>query len=170
MKPIFKNEHIIRQLESTTAFHAIGELVDHLVSVRAILSEAAEPIALAVRQRENSMSTGVGFGLAIPHASTPLIPELVAAFGRSHIGIDFDSVDGQAVRLVVLLIVSAREKEKHFLTLSSLSRLLHGRDIRFALERALDGDSISNILNGYQLAADHPAPLQEIAGDKVTSV
>jgi mannitol/fructose-specific phosphotransferase system IIA component (Ntr-type) len=164
MQPIkitFKNEHIIPQLESPTALQAIGELVDHLVSVGTLLPEAAGPIAQAIRQRETSMSTGVGFGLAVPHASTPLTTELIVAFGRSHNGIDFDSVDGQAVRLVVLVIAPAREKEKHFLTLSSISRLLHDRDIRLALEQAGDGDSISGILNGNQPVAARPAPLQE---------
>lgn len=149
----FKNEHILPQLKSTTGLQAIGELVDHLVAVGTLSPETADPITLAVRQRENSMSTGLGFGIAIPHGCTPLINETILAFGRSRSGIDFDALDNQPVCLVVLVIVPTREKEKNFLTLARISRLLHGKGIRTALEKALDGDSISTILNGTQLLA-----------------
>jgi mannitol/fructose-specific phosphotransferase system IIA component (Ntr-type) len=157
MKLTFKREHIVPELKSTTSFQVIGELVEHLRSVGAISCETADPITLAVRQRESLMSTGLGFGVAIPHASTPLINEVVLAFGRSPKGIDFESPDGKSVRFVALLIVPAREGEKRFLALARVSRLLHGRDIRLSLEQAMDAASISNILNATQLA---PAPLQ----------
>jgi len=147
----FKNKHIIPELKSATGLHAIAELVEHLVSVGTLSTESAEPIIVAITQRENSMSTGLGFGIAIPHASTTLINESIVAFGRSRKGIDFDSLDKEPVRLVVLLVVPAQEKEKNFLTLARISRVLHGRAIRTALEEAVDGDSISNILNGSQL-------------------
>lgn len=147
----FKNEHIITELKSSTGIEAIAELVRHLVLVGTLSTESAEPIAGAITQRENSMSTGLGFGVAIPHASTPLINETIVAFGRSRNGIDFDSLDKQPVRLVVLLVIPAREKEKRFLTLARLSRLLRSQAIRSALEEAADGDSISNILNESQL-------------------
>lgn len=153
MNPTFKHKHIVPELKSTTGLQVIGELVDHLVSVGTISSETAAPIAQAVRQRESSMSTGCGFGVAIPHASTPLTSEIIVAFGRSPTGIDFDALDRQPVRLVVLVIVPAQEKEKNFLTLARISRLMHVRDIRVALEQALDADSILNILNGAQLLA-----------------
>jgi mannitol/fructose-specific phosphotransferase system IIA component (Ntr-type) len=147
----FKYEHIMPELKSTTGLQAIGELVEHLVSVGTLSPESADPIVLAVRQRERSMSTALGFGVAIPHAATSLISQTILAFGRSREGIDFDSLDNQPVRLVVLVVVPVREREKRFLTLTHISRLLHGKGIRVALEEALDGTSISNILNGAQL-------------------
>jgi mannitol/fructose-specific phosphotransferase system IIA component (Ntr-type) len=151
MKLSFKNEHIIPELKSVTGLQAIGELVEHLVSVGTLSKQSAEPIACAIRQRENLMSTGLGFGIAIPHASTPLITESLMAFGRSPKGIDFDSLDQQPVRLVVLVVVPAREKEKNFLTLARIARFLHSKAIRDALEKADDAVSISNILNETQL-------------------
>jgi len=147
MKITFTTEHIIPELKGKNAFQVIGELMEHLVSVGTILPETAEPISLAVKQRETSMSTGIGFGIAIPHASTPLTDEIVLAFGRSSNGIDFDSLDKQPVRLVVLMIVPAREKEKHLPTLASISRLLHNREIRVALQHAQDASQILDILN-----------------------
>jgi mannitol/fructose-specific phosphotransferase system IIA component (Ntr-type) len=151
MNLTFKIEHIIPELKSMTGQQAIGELVEHLVSVGSIPVDTAQSIAGAIWQRENSMSTGLGFGVAIPHAATALVDETFAAFGRSRAGIDFNSVDGQPVRLVVLLVIPARDKENRFLTLARISRLLHRKDIRVALEGALDRASISEILNATQL-------------------
>jgi mannitol/fructose-specific phosphotransferase system IIA component (Ntr-type) len=79
MKITFRTEHIIPELRGENAFQVIGELVEHLVSVGTVLSETAEPISLAVKQRETSMSTGIGFGIAIPHASTSLTDEIILA-------------------------------------------------------------------------------------------
>jgi mannitol/fructose-specific phosphotransferase system IIA component (Ntr-type) len=151
MKITFKDEHIVPELKSATGFEIIGELIDHLARVGTIPIDAAAPVTAAVRQRENSMSTGIGFGLAIPHAATPLINELILAFGRSPGGIEFNSLDGQPVRLVMLVLIPAREREKHLLTLAHISRLLHGKEIRAALERAPDGEAITQILNGGSL-------------------
>jgi mannitol/fructose-specific phosphotransferase system IIA component (Ntr-type) len=151
MKVTFKNEHIVVGLKSSTGFETIDELVGHLTSVGTISAEAAGPIALALRQRENSMSTGIGLGIAIPHAASPLVNDVIVAFGRSAVGIDFDSLDRQPVRFVLLVIVPTREKEKHLLTLAHISRLLHGKDVRAGLESAADTEAIAHILNGGSL-------------------
>jgi mannitol/fructose-specific phosphotransferase system IIA component (Ntr-type) len=151
MKTTFIDEHIVPELKSATGFDAIGELVDHLARVETIPIEAAAPVTAAVRQRENSMSTGIGFGLAIPHAATPLIDALIVAFGRSPGGLEFNSLDGQPVRLVTLVLIPAREREKHLLTLAHISRLLHRKETRAALERAPDSEAIAQILNGRSL-------------------
>jgi len=66
MKLNFKNEHIVPELKSATGLQAIGELVEHLVSVGSLPTETAWPIAVAIRQRESSMTTGLGGGIAIP--------------------------------------------------------------------------------------------------------
>jgi len=151
MQLAFKTEHIVPELKSATGLDAIAELVDHLVQAGTISVENAQPIVTAIRERENSMSTGVGFGIALPHASTPLISENIVAFGRSRKGIDFNSLDAQPVSLVVLVIVPASEKEKNFMTLARISRFLHGKSVRESLEQAANTDSISHILNGNPL-------------------
>jgi mannitol/fructose-specific phosphotransferase system IIA component (Ntr-type) len=159
MNLIFKTDQIIPKLKNATAFQVIGELVNHLVSIGKILPEAKEPISLAIKRRETSMSTGIGFGIAIPHADTDLINEVIVIFGRSVEGIDFDALDKQPVRLVVLVIVPTREKQKHLLTLASISRLLHNREIRVALQNARDADAILNILNDRRALAPILTPV-----------
>ena len=153
MKISFKAEHVLAELKSAHAFAAIDELVDHLASVGAILPDAKDAVALALKRREQSMSTGIGFGVAIPHAAMPLIMEPVIAFGRSADGIEFDSIDGQPVRLVILMIIPAEERTTHLPTLSGISRLLRRKETREALHAAADVEAIAHILNGNSLIA-----------------
>ena len=147
MNITFKDEHIFPALKSTTGFQTIDEIVSLLVAAGAFPAEAREPVSLALQQREKSMTTGIGFGIAIPHAAAPQVNDVVLAFGRSLIGINFDSLDGQPVRLVVLVVVPAGQREKHLPTLARISRLLHGKGIRAALEAAPDAAAIAKIIN-----------------------
>jgi len=77
-----------------------------------------EAIAAVVKKRESSMSTGIGFGIGIPHASTDLITEVVGALGRSRKGVNFDALDNQPVNLVMLFLVPQGQFQKHLHTLA----------------------------------------------------
>ncbi len=74
------------------------------------------------------MSTGVGFGIGLPHASSDLVSEPVAAVGRSRNGIDFDSPDGKPVKRVILFVVPAGQFQEYATTLADLAKLLHRGD------------------------------------------
>jgi len=146
-------EHIVADLKGTASYPVIDELLAHLVAAGALPAAAKEPIAQAIKQREQSMSTGIGLGVAIPHAATPLIPEPILVFGRSRAGVDFDALDRQPVRLVVLALVPNGEKEKHLKLLAAVSRLLRKPELRGALETAADDEAIFNVLNNRALTA-----------------
>ena len=70
-------------LKAQDRWQAIEELMSHLVDTHKIQSQHRDSIAESIRKRELSMSTGIGFGVGIPHASTALLSEVVAAVGRS---------------------------------------------------------------------------------------
>ena len=89
------------------------------------------------------MSTGIGFGIAIPHASSDRVSEVVAAFGRSAGGIEFDSLDNAPVRFVVLFVVPRDQFQMHLRTLAAIAKLLNDRTVREALGAA---DSAEKIL------------------------
>src|SRR5690349_3785735 len=129
MNLIFQPEQIVPSLKGVAAFEVIDELVNHLVSTGKVVREAKESIFLALKRRESSMSTGIGFGIAIPHANSDLINEALVTFGRSIVRIDFNALDKQPVRLVLMVIVPTREKQTHLTTLANISRLLHKREI-----------------------------------------
>lgn len=145
--PAFRRELILPSLRASTGLQAIDELVAAVAAAGVIPASGRDAVAAAVKKRELSMSTGFGFGVAVPHAATPLAPGTVLAFGRSAAGIDFAALDGQPVRLVALMLVAAGERERHLPTLARVSRLLHRRDVREALAAAADADAIAAILN-----------------------
>src|SRR5271167_252781 len=90
-------DNILPELQAADRWLAIDELINNLVTTGKIKPECREPISAVVKKRETSMSTGIGFGIGIPHASTDLIQEVVGAFGRSRGGVNFDALDNQPV-------------------------------------------------------------------------
>ena len=91
----------IRELAATTKEGALEELC----SLAATAPEVTDPETFlrAIHARETAMSTGIGMGIAIPHAKIPAITDLVMAVGRSRRGIDFDSLDGLPAHIIILM-------------------------------------------------------------------
>jgi mannitol/fructose-specific phosphotransferase system IIA component (Ntr-type) len=143
---ILSKEQIITALRATDRWQAIDELIDNLVATGKIRPENRDAIIAVVKKRESSMSTGIGFGIGIPHASTDLIEEVVGALGRSTQGVNFDALDNQPVRLVMLFLVPQGQFQKHLHTLANIAKLLHNSDFRQALEQAPDADSMLHII------------------------
>ncbi|MCL5097060.1 MAG: PTS sugar transporter subunit IIA [Candidatus Omnitrophica bacterium] len=149
---ILSKEQIITELRATNRWEAIDELIDRLVVCGRIKPEHRDPIAAVVRKRETSMSTGIGFGIGIPHASTDLICEVVGAFGRSRQGVNFDALDNQPVNLVMLFLVPQGQFQKHLHTLANIAKLLHNKEFRRNLEAAPDAEHMFNIIKEHSLS------------------
>jgi mannitol/fructose-specific phosphotransferase system IIA component (Ntr-type) len=145
---ILTEEQIIPEMAAKNRWEAIDELINHLVTTSKIKPEDRDAVAAVVKKRETSMSTGIGFGIGIPHASTDLIYEVVGAFGRSKSGINFDALDNQPVNLVMLFLVPQGQFQKHLHTLANIAKLLHNKDFRVALETASDARSMIQIIKG----------------------
>src|SRR4051812_45755417 len=120
-------------LQAQDRWQAIEELMSHLVDTHKIQSQHRDLITESIRKRESSMSTGIGFGVGLPHASTTLVSELVAVVGRSRKGIQFDAVDRKPVNLVFLFLVPAGQFQKHVHVLANIAKLLHRQDFRDGL-------------------------------------
>ena len=143
---ILQREQIVTDLRASNRWEAIDELIENLVVTGKIKPEHRQPIAAVVKKRESSMSTGIGFGIGIPHASTDLIYEVVGALGRSKKGVNFDALDNQPVNLVMLFLVPQGQFQKHLHTLASIAKLLHKREFRQALEGALGADDMYQVI------------------------
>jgi fructose-specific phosphotransferase system IIA component len=146
LSDILSREQIITDLRATNRWEAIDELINNLVATGKISPQHREAIVAVVKKRESSMSTGIGFGIGIPHASTDLISEVVGALGRSKSGVNFDSLDNQPVKLVMLFLVPQGQFQKHLHTLANIAKLLHKADFRQALEQAPDADAMLQIV------------------------
>ena len=116
-------EQVVTDLKASDRWEAIEELIDLLVDKGRIKSEHREAIVSVVKKRETSMSTGIGFGIGIPHASTDLIDDVTGAFGRSKAGVNFDALDNQPVNLVMLFLVPQGQFQKHLHTLAKIAKV-----------------------------------------------
>ena len=135
-------EQIIPQMAADERWGAIVELIDLLVREGKVKADDREVVLTALRQREETMRTGIGFGIAIPHASSDRVSEVVAAFGRSSKGIEFDSLDNAPVRFIVLFVVPRDQFQIHLRTLAAIAKLLNDRTVREALGTAADAKEI----------------------------
>ncbi len=133
---LLTSEQIIPEMKATERWPAIVELIDLLVSQSRIALASRGGILAALKQREETMSTGIGFGIAIPHASSEDVTEVVAAFGRSTQGIEFDALDNAPVKFVVLFIVPKNQFQTHLRTLASIAKFLNDRAVRENLASA----------------------------------
>jgi mannitol/fructose-specific phosphotransferase system IIA component (Ntr-type) len=122
-------------LHAENRWEAIDELAGHLVAAHKVPAEHRGAIIASVRLRESAMSTGIGSGIGLPHATTDLLQEVVGVVGRSRRGIQFDAPDGQPVNLVILFLIPLGQPEKHVHTLANIAKMLHQDDFRHGLRR-----------------------------------
>lgn len=139
---LLTSEQIIPEMQATERWPAIVELIDLLVRLKKIDAGSRESILAALKQREETMSTGIGFGIAIPHASSEDVSEVVAAFGRSSKGIEFDALDNAPVKFVVLFIVPKNQFQTHLRTLAAIAKFLNDRAVREQLAAATSQEEI----------------------------
>ena len=138
-------DQILPEMKATERWSAIVELVEMLVRLGKINPADQETVLAALRAREETMSTGIGFGIAIPHASSDRVGEVVAAFGRSSTGIEFDSLDGLPVKFIVLFIVPKDQFQTHLRTLAAIAKFLNDRGVRERLGTAANPQEILSI-------------------------
>ena len=140
-------EQIVPEMTARERWPAIVELIDLLVSLGKIKPQDRDSILASLKQREETMSTGIGFGIAIPHASSDRISEVVAAFGRSSEGIEFDALDNAPVKFVVLFVVPKNQFQTHLRTLASIAKFLNDRVVREKLAAAKSAAEILAIFH-----------------------
>ena len=143
---ILTKDQILTDLQAADRWQAIDELIGNLVATGKIQPQNRDAISAVVKKRENSMSTGIGYGIGIPHASTDLIPEVIGALGRSKQGVNFDALDNQPVNLVMLFLVPQGQFQKHLHTLANIAKILHKAEFRQALEQAPDAEAMLKVI------------------------
>jgi PTS system nitrogen regulatory IIA component len=128
----------------------IKELVDLLVDT-GVIKNKKEDIIKILMTRETLGSTGIGQGVGIPHGKTPYVKSLVAAFGLSKKGIDFESLDGEPTYIFFLLLAPEESAGPHLKALARISRLLKDKYVREMLKKAQSEKDIINIINNEDL-------------------
>lgn len=139
--PLLRPEHICIGLDASTKDDVINHLVD-LVHDQAAIQDV-EAVRRAIFEREAKMSTGVGKGLGLPHAKTDAATETVAAFATIAAPVDFDAIDNEPVRLVLMLVGPASDKSHHIKLLSRIMRLVSRDDFRERLLTTQTSDAVA---------------------------
>lgn len=106
-----------------------------------------EEVRRAVMDREDVMSTGVGKGLALPHAKTAAVDDTVAAFAVTRSKVEFGAIDNQPVQLLFLLVGTEEAKSMHIKLLSRISRLMNRDSFR---EQLLKAPSAAQVLELFE--------------------
>jgi PTS system fructose-specific IIA component len=134
--------HVIPSMASKNRWESIEELLGPLVADGTITKEKRQSALDSLLAREKQMSTGIGFGVAIPHAPTDAVSKVSMSVGLSAGGIQFDALDGKPVHIVVLFVVPAAEYQAHLKTLAAISKLLNQKTFRKELEKARSAEEI----------------------------
>jgi len=135
-------------VESRDKEAVITELVD-LLDANGLLLDRDNALD-AVLTRERIQSTGTGAGIAIPHGKCNAVKELVMAIGIAHEPIEFDSIDGKPVTIVILLVSPTNQTGLHIQTLATISRLMLNEEFRQQLENVTRPDEVYELLNNQQ--------------------
>ena len=141
---ILRKEFIIDRLKSKDKNGVLKELAEVLVENGKV--KDLKKVVETLQERERLGSTGIGDGVAIPHGKVKGFTRIVAAFGRSLDGIDFDSIDGKPVHLFFLLLAPEKSAGDHLKALARIARLMNDKSFRDELMAAKDGEEIYNII------------------------
>jgi mannitol/fructose-specific phosphotransferase system IIA component (Ntr-type) len=140
-------DHILLDMKATEHWPAIVELVDFLADRGDIPKNCYEEILKALEEREAQISTGIGSGVAIPHTFSDTLEKVVAIFGRSKEGIEFEALDNAPVHFIILFIVPRKDYHLHLRTLAAIAKMFTNCEVRRNLFAAKTRAEILEILN-----------------------
>jgi len=133
-------EDRIINLKSKNKFGALKELTE-VIAMSDRVSDADE-FYQAIVEREKIVSTGIGYGLAIPHAKVPCVADFVISVGIAKDGIEFDSFDKKPVHIIVMIGASEEQKDDYIKVLSKVTQILKEEENRASILNAEDSSDI----------------------------
>lgn len=124
------------------------DVLQELVDVISTAPEVTDKndFFISIMKREKIMSTGIGIGLAVPHVKIDSVKEFVMAIGRKKEGIDFDSLDGKPVYLVIMIGANTEQRDDYLKVLAKISLLLKNPEFREKMMSAPNADAIMELL------------------------
>ncbi|MCA6079628.1 PTS sugar transporter subunit IIA [Candidatus Endomicrobiellum agilis] len=135
---------IIVDLKSTDRKSAIIELVEILKDTKKV--KKTDEITNVILEREKLGSTGIGQGIAIPHGKINILQKQIGVLGISRKGIEFNSLDGEPVHIIFLLVGPIEVTGQHLKALSKISRLFKNKFLRQAIRDAVTPEEIIKII------------------------
>ncbi len=146
LSDIITKDNIIMELKATTRDGVIKEMVKHLHTIG--LVNDVDDLIKKVIERENIESTGIGEGIALPHARGD-VKKLSVILGISKIGIDFNSIDNKPVNLVFLVTAPSDIKKEYLQAIAKIAKMLNTKNYKEQILNAKNPDEIMRVLYAF---------------------
>ena len=144
VQDLLQKSGVVIDLKQTDKLEAITSMARFICSVNGL--DGADEVTGKILEREEMMSTGIGYGIAIPHARLSGIDRLYMAVARVGAGIEFNSLDGLPVNLIFIMVSPANTSTEHTEALSALSRIMSYEEVRRGLLEAETPDEFLDVL------------------------
>jgi mannitol/fructose-specific phosphotransferase system IIA component (Ntr-type) len=147
LSEIIVRDAILPDLGQIDRDEAITRLVDSLVAAGVISKRSAKDVAAAVIERENQATTGLGKGVALPHAKVGTIKRVVGAIGRSSAGIEFKALDSRPVHILILLLSNPDRPDEHLQAMGAVYRHVNRKIFRRFLRQSETVEAIADLID-----------------------
>ena len=147
-------ERVLPNIAAETPWQAMEELIDHLIAEGRVGADRRESFLTALHEREEQVSTGIGFGVAIPHAYCGTLSSAEAVLGRSVDGIEFESPDNAPVHFIILLLVPENQAQSHLQTLAAVAGVFSIGEVREQLKDAESPEDLISIIAASENSSD----------------
>ncbi|HDX9614030.1 TPA: PTS sugar transporter subunit IIA [Bacillus toyonensis] len=161
---LLKRDTVIMNLTASNKEAVLDELVEKLNGANRLNSKTE--FKEAILKRESQSTTGIGEGIAIPHAKTKAVKQPAICFGRSVSGINYESLDGQPAHLFFMIAASEGANNTHLETLSRLSTLLMDEGFRKQLLEAKDEEELLRLFDEKENEKEEEVEVAKPEGDE----
>lgn len=127
---LIQENNLMAQLEAKDRAQAHFKMLEHLVAQRIMPKDLLESAQKSLQAREQKMTTAMGGGFAIPHASVPKLQKLITMFARCPAGVDCEAMDGKPVKLFFLILAPDHQTQTHLQTLAAVAKFFNRRGMK----------------------------------------
>lgn len=145
IKHVLTPELVTLDLRADNKQGIIEELLDLLISAGKVKSSDRTTVLADLLERERKMSTGIQFGVAIPHTKTRAVKELVACVGLKPGGVDFAALDGQPSDIFIMTVSSITKTGPHVQFLAEISMVLKSEEARAEILRSKTPEDVLKV-------------------------
>lgn len=168
LSSILENELIDVNLEANSKEEAIRKLVDRASTQ--IKEISSDKIFHYVMERESQLSTGIGEGVAIPHARIKEVEDFIVTIGLMHKGVDFDTKDKEPVKIIILILTNNFKNNFMIQSLAAFSKLLKNYDTRENLLKAKSAVDVIRIIDRTNIYIKKTLTAKDIMRTEVSSL
>lgn len=145
-----KKNNIILKAKATNRWDLIEEMLDLAIKNNYVKKEFRDVLKNAVFDREKSMSTGIGRGVAIPHCTTDVVEDIVIVLAFCEMGIDFEAIDNQPVQIVIFLLVPKSKLKHHIKTLANIAKMMNNEELREKLIHLKKPEAVLKAIKDFE--------------------